>query len=90
MSADPALAAMMRRLNPPAPRERIVETDILLTLVNHLSLRDKRVVTLACGHKKVTRAADYARCLECRRMILDGEDYEAFRRGQRGLEGSVK
>jgi len=79
MSGDPELAALMQRLNLPAPMEAIVETDIFLTVVNHLRLDGKRVVVLACGHKKITAATTKARCDECHRMILAGEDYQAFR-----------
>ena len=77
---DPELAAMMRSLKVPAPVEDIVETDMLLTIVNHLRLDGRRVVLLACGHKKITAAALRTRCEECHRMILDGEDYDGFRR----------
>lgn len=76
---DPELAVIMQRLNPPAPMEAIVETDILATVVNHLRLDGARVVLLACGHKTITANAKRARCAECHTMIMNGEDYEAFR-----------
>lgn len=79
MTGDPKLAAMMQRLKPPVPVERIVETDIFLTVVNHLDLAGRRVVLLACGHKAITANSARARCHECYRMIMKGEDYEAFR-----------
>jgi hypothetical protein len=79
MSGDPKLAEMMRSLKVPAPMENIVETDMLLTIVNHLRLDGRRVVRLACGHRKITSAAMKTRCDECHRMILNGEDYDGFR-----------
>lgn len=79
---DPKLAAMMQRLNPPVPVERIVETNIYLTCINRLNLAGRRVVELACGHRTVTANSHRARCPECHRMILNGEDYEAFRHGR--------
>lgn len=82
MTGDPILAATMRLLKPRAPVERIVETDILLTVVNRLSLAGKRVAVLACGHRVITDAATRVHCKDCHKMILDGEDYDAFRHRQ--------
>lgn len=85
MMGDPVIAKMYK--GRPAPVEKIVGTDYLATALNRDKIgRDvrKRVVDLACGHKTVTKNRTKAPCQECRRMMLDGEDYEAFRR-QRGL-----
>ena len=80
MTGDPELAALMRRLRIKAPVERIVATDILATACNLDKLDlPERLVTLACGHQTVTRNWTRAPCYECHRMILDGEDYDAFR-----------
>lgn len=76
---DPKLAALMRQTNPPAPVEAIVETDILLTITNRLSLAGRRIVRLACGHRCATRNIRRARCTLCHQMIMNGEDYHAFR-----------
>jgi hypothetical protein len=76
---DPKLAAMVRAANPPVPVEEIVETDILLTLTNRLSFAGRRIVRLACGHRCVTRNYRRARCTLCHQMMLNGEDYHAFR-----------
>lgn len=82
MNGDPVLAALMRRLAPPPPVERIVCTEMLATIANHLDLAGRRVVRLACGHRKVTAASRRAQCLECHAMVMGGEDYDAFRRGR--------
>jgi hypothetical protein len=78
-AGDPKLAALMRQTNPPAPVEAIVETDILLTITNRLSLAGRRIVRLACGHRCVTRNWKRAKCTLCHQMIMNGEDYHAFR-----------
>ena len=75
--SDPKLAALMK--NVPAPVERIVETDMLLTIANRMSLAGRRVVVLACGHKAVTSNSTRVKCADCHRMILAGEDYDGFR-----------
>lgn len=79
---DPELAKRMRELKVPAPVEKIIRTDILATAFNQSKLGKNplnRVVDLECGHKTVTKNMNRAPCHECHRMILDGEDYEAFR-----------
>lgn len=78
-AGDPTLAAMMREVNPACPVEEIVETDILLTIHNRLSLAGRRIVRLACGHRCVTGNVKRARCTLCHQMIMNGEDYHAFR-----------
>ncbi len=80
---DPELAATMRRLKVRAPVEKIVDTDYLATALNRESIGPdlcKRVVILDCGHRIVTRNRRRAPCPTCHAMILNGEDYEAFRR----------
>lgn len=79
---DPELAATMRRLKVKAPVERIVRTDFIATAHNREKLGSdmcRRIVDLECGHKEVTRNARSCRCSTCHKMILDGEDYDAFR-----------
>ena len=68
------------------PFERIVETDLLAMMANPQinPIRDGRIVSLACGHKLLTKALRKARCPRClemlQRSITDGsEDYDAFR-----------
>lgn len=81
---DPVLARRMRdcheRVKILAPRERIVYTDWLSTVCNveKLSL-PARVAKLECGHQTVTRNKSFAPCYLCLEMILNGEDYDAFR-----------
>lgn len=82
--SDPTLAAMMRRLNPPAPLMRIVETDLLLTIINHLSLAAKRVVLLECGHRAVTSNAHAVKCKDCHSMLMNGDDLDGYLR-ERGV-----
>jgi len=83
---DPELAALMRRMKVKAPIEKILRTDWLATALNRKKLGEdmcKRIVDLACGHKAVTRNARTCPCSTCHGMILNGDDYEAFRnRGQ--------
>jgi hypothetical protein len=79
---DPELAKIMKRVWKNPPVERIVRTDWLATSINRDKLGEdmcKRIVDLACGHKAVTRNAKTCPCKECHKMILDGEDYDAFR-----------
>jgi len=79
---DPELAATMRRYWKKPPIEKITATDFLATAINRETLgvdMCKRIVDLACGHKVVTRNARTCPCTICHKMILDGEDYEAFR-----------
>lgn len=79
---DPELAAKMKSYWKKPPVEKIVATDFLATALNRAKLGPdhcKRIVDLACGHKAVTRNARTAPCETCHKMILDGEDYEAFR-----------
>lgn len=82
-TGDPELAAFMRRMGVKAPVERIVETDILATAFNMDRLKlPERIVRLACGHEIVTKNWRRAPCWKCHEMILNGEDYEAFRSGR--------
>jgi hypothetical protein len=79
---DPELAAFQRRFWKKPPIEKIVATDFLATSLNRDTLGPdlcKRIVDLECGHKAVTRNARTCPCKTCHKMILDGEDYEAFR-----------
>ena len=77
---DPVLAEMIRGVHKRAPIERIVSTDWLLTFSNRNKLKDfERIADLACGHKAITKAVHRCACYECHKMILDGEDYDAFR-----------
>lgn len=83
-AGDPELAAIVRRLNPPAPFERIVRTEHAATALNMHKLdiaSCERVVTLACGHRAVTKAAKRVRCTQCLQLMLDGKDYQMFRFG---------
>ena len=82
---DPKLAALMRKLNPPAPLEAIQHVEWVVTAFER-SLGTLRegwiIVRLACGHTtRVRLLAKRVRCRECHRIILDGEDYDAFRHG---------
>jgi hypothetical protein len=79
---DPKLAKIMRDMKVPAPVERIVRTDLFATAFNREKLGSdmcKRIVDLECGHQAVTRNAKTCKCTACHEMILNGEDYEAFR-----------
>lgn len=77
---DDELATTMRRMKVPAPVEQIAYTDWLLTALNREKLGERRrVVVLACGHHEVTANSRSCRCAKCHAMILNGEDYEAFR-----------
>jgi hypothetical protein len=79
---DPQLAERMRQFKVKAPVEKIIATDLLATALNRDTLGDdlcKRIVDLACGHKAVTRNATSCQCSICHEMILNGEDYEAWR-----------
>lgn len=79
---DPELAKFYRETHPKPPVENIVETDVMATALNRSKLGDnflKRVVILACGHREITTNKKRAPCRTCHKMMLDGEDYEAFR-----------
>lgn len=79
---DPKLAETMKRYWKKPPVERIVQTDWVATSLNRSQLGAdlrKRIVDLACGHKEVTINARSCPCSTCHKMILDGEDYDAFR-----------
>ena len=79
---DEELAATMRKFKVKAPVEQIVRTDILATAINRQKLGSdirKRIVDLECGHKEITTNITRAPCSQCHAMILNGEDYEAFR-----------
>ncbi len=78
---DAHLAAVMRKLKIKAPTERVVRADWLATALNTDKIGImKKVVELECGHRAIVRlAATTAKCHECHKMILNGEDYEAFR-----------
>lgn len=82
---DPVLADQMRRLKVKAPVERILMTDWLATAINKENLGLKRVVKLECGHDEVTRNITKAPCSKCHAMILNGEDYDAFRNHRDGV-----
>jgi hypothetical protein len=82
MAGDPDLAALYDGIDVPEPRERILETDYLLTAYNRDKLGDdlmKRIVKLECGHFTITRNVKKAGCKRCHRMIVEGYDYDAFR-----------
>ena len=83
VTGDPELATTMRRLGVKAPVERIIRTDFLATAFNRDKLGPnmlKRIVDLECGHREITTNAKRCKCHTCHEMILNGEDYEAFRR----------
>ena len=80
--ADPELAAMMQRLKPKAPMEKVVYVDYLATALSFTARKisiDHRVVKLECGHTAITKASRRCACKECLTMIMNGEDYDAFR-----------
>lgn len=81
VTGDPKLAAFMRDMKVRAPIERIERDDHLLTMANMDKIRigHERFVVLACGHRKLTGALYHAACHDCHKMILKGEDYDAFR-----------
>lgn len=72
-----------------SPPERIVETDMILTMYNRTKLGlsySRRIAVLACGHRVITRNAKTMVCPRCtemlRRSIADGsEDWDGFRNG---------
>lgn len=79
---DPELAAYMARLKPKPPVEKIVRTEWLDTAVNREKLGPsmmRRIVKLECGHQAVTKNARVAKCLACHKIIMAGQDYDAFR-----------
>ncbi len=77
---DPALAKTMRDLGVKAPVERIVRTDTFAMIFGYERLKSGEfIVELECGHKTVTKNRKRAPCHECHEMILNGEDYHAFR-----------
>ena len=79
---DPELAKFQKRIWKKPPVEKIVATDWLATALNRAKLGPdyaKRIVDLACGHKVITRNLRQCGCGVCHQMILNGEDYEAFR-----------
>lgn len=77
---DPVLAEFMRRHDPGAPVEKILRTDFFMTALNGERLRgNERIVILECGHYAITANSTRCRCSFCHEMILNGEDYEAFR-----------
>lgn len=88
VTGDSELARTMREIGVKAPMERIIRTDIMLTIHNEERLgKDwplKRVVDLECGHRAVTKNKNRVACLACREMILNGEDYDAFRNSPGG------
>ena len=82
VTGDPVLAKYMRDAGVKAPVERIIGTDFLITAFNRGRLGHdmiKRVVDLECGHKTITKNRRRAPCEICHEMILNGEDYHAFR-----------
>lgn len=92
MKGDPQLAAIMRRLRPKAPVERVTVIDWPATAMSRHRLNEgQMVVILACGHDAVTRSQERAPCHRCHEMILNGEDYDAFRnRGGAESDGGTK
>lgn len=77
---DSTLAKFMRDQNVKAPMERIVRIDYFMLIFNSEKLkRGEYIVDLACGHKTVTKNRKRAPCGDCHEMILNGEDYDAFR-----------
>jgi len=88
VTGDPVLAKTMRDAGVKAPVERIIRTDWLATAVNCDKLGGNmmnRIVELKCGHREITTNSKRAKCHACHEMILNGEDYHAFR----FVEGSV-
>ncbi len=80
MSGDPELAKFMREHDIKAPVERIIRIDWVLVICNRKRLKPgERIVELECGHRAVTKNRVRVACAECHEMILNGEDYEAFR-----------
>jgi|SRR6185295_15198583 len=85
-TGDPELARIMADLWTrgvlKAPFEDIVGTDFVATGFNRAKLGSNilnRIVDLACGHKAVTTNKRRAPCDVCLLMLLNGEDYDAFR-----------
>ncbi len=79
---DPKLAEIMRSLKVKAPIERIVREvphETAMSITSGSIKANQRVVVLECGHTEVTRARKRAACRQCHEMILNGEDYDAFR-----------
>ncbi len=77
---DPALAKYMRDAGVKAPVERIIRTDTFTMIFAGGKLKPGEfVVDLECGHQTVTKNRKRAPCHECHQMILNGEDYDAFR-----------
>jgi hypothetical protein len=77
---DPVLAATMRRFGVKAPVEKIAFVDWLATACNRERLKPSELmVVLECGHYQVTSRKGRAPCTACHEMILNGQDYEAFR-----------
>jgi len=80
MSGDPELAKMMKKLEVKAPVERIIRTDSFAMIFSYDKLKPGEfIVELECGHKAVTRNRKRVACTISHEMILNGEDYEAFR-----------
>lgn len=80
---DPELAAFMRSMPIRFEQEEILSTDFLAGAFNRDRLKmgaGERIVNLACGHQTVTRNRGRATCPYCRYLILNGYDYDAFRR----------
>jgi len=77
---DPVLAERMRSMKVPAPVERIVSVDWVATACNPgMMEKGRRLVILACGHYTATKNRKEAKYVRCHEMILNGEDYDAFR-----------
>ena len=82
ITGDPVLAKTMRDAGVKAPVERILRVDWLATaMACHLPSPNmlERVVELECGHLALTTNRKRVACETCHSMILNGEDYEAFR-----------
>lgn len=82
---DPKLAALMVKIKPPVPIEKIIQSELIVTAMNFdkgIFKIGQRVVRLACGHTTLTSARYRCGCHECHKMIMRGEDYDAFRKGE--------
>jgi hypothetical protein len=81
MSGNPKLAALMQTLDIKPPMEKIALENWLVTCANIDKIKHgERYVHLACGHHAWTKAKKKVACMICHQMILDGKDYELFRR----------
>jgi len=82
ITGDPVIAEMYRQTQPKPPVEHIIRTDIVASMFNRFT-PPKRVVDLACGHRAITKNRYRVGCVACHAMMLNGEDYDAFRNRER-------